>query len=142
MTRFFDSSAVVAAYAQQASTARARELLGTDGVAVSRLTQVETISALARLAREGRIPETDRDAAIAAFLTDYAGWYILELTPEVTALAKELLLRHPLRASDAIQLASALLVHSRDATALDAFVAFDRRLAAVARGERLTVMDG
>jgi hypothetical protein len=60
----------------------------------------------------------------------------------VTARARGLLVAHVLRASDAIQLASVLLVQSRLAGALDGFVAFDRRLVDAARRENLTVIDG
>jgi predicted nucleic acid-binding protein len=142
VSRYFDTSAIVAAYTRQKNTGRSRELLGEAGVAVSRLSEVETVSALARLARDLNVPDTERDAGIAAFLDDYASWYIVEVSPNVTARARELLVRHSLKASDAIQLASALLIDSRSAPRLDAFVVYDRRLAHAARAERLTVMDG
>jgi predicted nucleic acid-binding protein len=139
--RFFDASAIVAAYTNQANTARARELLASSDVAVSRLSQVETTSAFARLGRERRSEEERRDAAIAAFLDDLDGWYIVELTAEVAARARDLLVRHALRAADAIQLASALEIQTNGPVPLDAFVAYDRRLADAARRERLTVIE-
>lgn len=141
MTRFFDASAIVAAYARQLNTTRARALPGGRDVAVSRLSEVETVSALACLARERKLSDADRDVAISAFLKDVAGWYVVELTPDVTARARELLLRHPVRASDAVQLASALVIQSRDTGQLRAFVAYDERLASASRREHLTVID-
>lgn len=109
-------------------------------VAVSRLAEVEVVSALARLAREVSLPNARRDAGISAFLVDFVEWETIEVVPEVTAQARDLLLTHVLRASDAVQLASALMVQSRLAGALDGFVCFDRRLANAARREHLTVI--
>lgn len=139
MTRFFDASAIVTAYADEANTARTRALLSEGGVAVSRLTEVETVSAMARLWRESSISEASRDDAIAAFLADLAGWDLVEIVPEVTARARELIVRHPLRAADALQLASALVLQSHLGERLDGFVAFDKRLIEAARAERLEV---
>ena len=142
MIRFFDASAVVAAYAKQADSSRMRELLAREGAAVSRLAEVETVSALARLVREDAIAGADRDAAIASFLEDLGGWEIVEVTREVTARAREVILAHPLKASDAVQLASALVLQSRIGNPLDAFVTLDARLLDAARRERLTVPAG
>lgn len=139
MTRFFDSSAIVTAYGHQPNGARVRQLM--DGrVAVSRLAEVEVVSALARMAREISLPNARRDAGIAAFLVDFAEWETIEVAPEVTARARDLLVTYVLRASDAVQLASALIVQSRLAGALDGFVCFDRRLADAARREHLIVI--
>ncbi|MGH7627461.1 MAG: type II toxin-antitoxin system VapC family toxin [Gemmatimonadaceae bacterium] len=139
MTRFFDSSAIVTAYGHRPDGARVRQLMG-GRVAVSRLAEVEVVSALARLAREVSLPNARRDAGISAFLVDFVEWETIEVVPEVTAQARDLLLTHVLRASDAVQLASALMVQSRLAGALDGFVCFDRRLANAARREHLTVI--
>lgn len=140
VTCFFDSSAIVAAYSGQANSERARELLGSSAVVVSRLAEVETISALARLARERSTPDVRRDAVISAFLTDLETWNIVEVVEEVTSAARGILVRHPLRAADAVHLASALMAQSRLADGLDAFVAFDRQLLDAARREGLTVI--
>lgn len=140
MTRFFDSSAIVTAYGHQPNGARVRQLMH-GRVAVSRLAEVEVVSALARLAREISLSNTVRDAGISAFLEDFAEWETIELAPEVTAHARGLLVTYVLRASDAVQLASALMVQSRLAGALAGFVCFDRRLADAARREHLTVID-
>ncbi len=137
--RFFDASAVVAAYLDEADRTRARRLLGRRDVVVSRLTEVEAASAFSRLVRETVLTPARRDAATAVFLDDLAGWEIVEVTPEVTARARTLLVHHLLRAGDAIQLASALLVQERATQPLEEFVAFDRRLLDAARAEHLTV---
>jgi len=137
---FFDSSAIVAAYARQANGPPVRDML-RGHVGVSRLTEVEVVSALSRLAKEISLPDGIRDATILAFLADFSEWEVVEIVPEVTARARKLLLRHALRASDAIQLASALIVQARLAGALDSFVVCDRRLVQAARLENLTVIE-
>ncbi len=53
--------------------------------------------------------------------------------------ARALLVRHPLRAADAIQLASALLLR-RELNEPVTFAAYDDRLKAAARAEGLTVV--
>ena len=83
-----------------------------------------------------------RDSSIEAFISDLAHCIVVEITPNVTARARELPLRHALRASDALQLASALVVHERLPDGLEAFVTFDKRLAEAARAGRLIVIDG
>jgi hypothetical protein len=61
------------------------------------------------------------------------------MIPERTADARTLLLRHPLRAGDAVQLASCLYLQRQLAQPVP-FVAFDNRLAQAARAEGLTVI--
>jgi hypothetical protein len=65
-------------------------------------------SAIYRLVRERRLSARSRDRSVAACLTDFAAWHVVEITVDVTALARTLLHRHDLRAGDAIQLASAV----------------------------------
>jgi hypothetical protein len=142
VTRFFDASAIVGAYAQQANSAHIRRLLAAEHVAVSRLTEVEVVSAFARLARESAVSDDRRDDMTAAFLADLDGWVVVDMGTEVTARARRLLVHHALRAGDAIQLASALVLESRVAGALDAFVASDRRLLEAASREHLPVTEG
>lgn len=137
--RFFDASALVKRYVREPGSARVRRLLEEGGVAVARLSEVEVVSALARLAREGGITTAQRDRAAAAFVADLSSWMIVEVTPAVTNLAQELLLRHPLRSGDAIQLGSALMIQE-SVGALEAFVAQDVRLTQVAASEKIRVL--
>lgn len=130
----------MAAYAAQTESPLIRRLLGGD-VAVSRLAEVEVVSALARLTRDRAVSASIRDAAIAAFLKDLAAWEIVEVTREVTARAREALLVYRLRASDTVQLASALVLESRLGEPLETFVALDARLLEAARAERLRVAE-
>ncbi len=69
---------------------------------------------------------------------DLATWILIELTPELSADAQALLIRHSLRSGDAIQLASCLYLQ-REVGERISFAAFDDRLTAAARAEGLTL---
>ena len=116
-----------------------RRLLKADPAAASRLSEVEVASALVRRAREGAVTVRERDRALASLADDFATLIVVELTPEIAADARALLLRHRLRAGDAVQLASCLYLQREMSQALP-FVAFDDRLGEAARHEGLTVV--
>jgi predicted nucleic acid-binding protein len=115
-----------------------RRWLAGEPAAASRLSEGEIASARGRRAREGAFSVTERDRALASLADDFAALIVVELTPDVTGTARGLLLRHPLRSADAIQLASCLYLQ-RELGQPVAFVAFDDRLAAAARADGLTV---
>jgi predicted nucleic acid-binding protein len=109
---YLDTSAVVKRYAdelgsewiRQIATARPSYLLIS-----SRFLIVETVSALARRLREKLItPKVYRDS-LAAFEDDCQfEYHLIEVTAETVNVARDLVGRHPLRAYDAVHLASAL----------------------------------
>jgi predicted nucleic acid-binding protein len=107
----------------------------------SRVTMVEVWSALARRRREASISLEHHADALLAFREDCLKRYrFVEFEESVYELAGRLIDRHPLRAYDAVQLASAL-VASRALTgaglAPPAFLCADDRLLAVAQEEGL-----
>lgn len=67
-----------------------------------------------------------------------ASVYVVELVPAVVTKARGLLLRHPLRAGDAVQLASCIVVQQEIGEPIP-FVAFDDRLRSAAAAEGLAV---
>ena len=138
--RFFDASAVVKAYINEPDSAAVRRLFAKGSVVVSRLSEVEGVSAFNRLVRERRITSEQRDRASERFLADFAKWHAVEVTAGITSVAVRLLRHHSLRASDSVQLASALVVQSALGRPLLAFVVYDQRLADAARAEQLTVI--
>jgi predicted nucleic acid-binding protein len=137
--RFFDASALVKKYVRESDSARVRRLLRSGDVAVSRLSEVEVISALARLARDEAISQGQRDRAAVAFVSDLMAWHVVELTPEVGATARRLLMQHQLRAGDAVQLSAALVLQIGLEVPLEEFVAYDQRTLGVAAAEQLVV---
>ena len=134
-----DASALVKRYLREAGSDRVRHWLASGTPATSRLTEVEIASALMRRWREGSFGAAARDRALAALAADLEALTIVEVAPPVTGRARALLERHPLRAGDALQLASCLLL--RDSTGGGvAFAAFDDRLCQAARAEGLRLL--
>ncbi|MBC8446986.1 MAG: type II toxin-antitoxin system VapC family toxin [Chloroflexi bacterium] len=107
----------------------------------SRVTMVEVWSALARRRREISISSQDHADALAAFREDcLTRYHFVEFEMPVVELAGQLLDRHPLRAYDAVQLASALIVSQTLSEAgfpALTFLSADDRLLAIARAEEL-----
>jgi len=139
MTRYFDASALVKRYVREAGSSTVRRLLASGTPATSRLSEVEVASAVARRAREGSFAPSHRDRMLAALDRDLPALAVVEMIPDITAEARALILRHPLRAGDAIQLASCLYLQ-RELREPVPFVAFDERLLRAARAEGLTVV--
>lgn len=139
MTRYFDASALVKRYVREVGTTTVRRLLASGTTATSRLSEVEVSSAIVRRAREKAFTIEQRDRMLAALQRDVPALAIVELTPEITADARTLLLRHPLRAGDAVQLASCLYLQRQLAQPVP-LVAFDGRLVLAARLEGLSVI--
>jgi len=136
---FLDSSALVKRYIAETGSAWVRAL--TDPAAhnpliIARITWVEVLSALARRRREGSLTPDDVAKAIRAFRYDLDMQYqVAELTLTLAEAAGQLVTQHPLRAYDAVQLASALGVQARAPTLI--FLSADDRLIAVAQAAGL-----
>ena len=113
--------------------------LRTGRVATSRLSAIEVASALARREREGAFTTAERDRGLKRLNADFAAWILVEVTAELTTDAQMLLMRHPLRSSDALQLASCLYLQ-REIGERISFGAFDARLTTAARAEGLTLL--
>ena len=80
----------------------------------------------------------ERDRALAELAHDLEAITVVEVVSAVTSRARALLVRHSLRAGDALQLASCLVL--RDSLGSVDFAAFDNRLIEAARAERLQVL--
>lgn len=139
MIVFFDASALVKRYVEEEGSSRVRRLF-RETVAVSRLSAVEIASALARRTREGDLSARDRDRLLAALARDLEGLHVVELTAAVAEAATAHLARHPLRAGDAVQLASATLVRDRLRRPVQ-LLSFDDRLTRAGEAEGLTSGD-
>jgi len=148
-TLYFDSSALVKYYLVEIGTPWVRSILdarkGRDwehDVSTSILTIAEVVSAFTRRRRARQISATLYSAIISRFLRE--GRYRchpLGVDESVVNAATELLQRHPLRAYDAVQLATALrLDHLLRDNRLSpvTFVSADGVLCDAARAEGLT----
>ena len=136
--RYFDASALMKRYVREPGSVTVRRLLALGGAATSRLSEVEVASALARRVREGTVSAGERDRAVAALAVDVAAMLVVEVTADLAAQARTLLERYPLRASDALQLASCLYVQAQVGDQVP-LVAFDDRLIEAARREGIRV---
>jgi predicted nucleic acid-binding protein len=132
---FWDTSAVVPLLVNEPESARVTELARRDNnFVVWWATPVECASALARQEREGRLTSSDADAARELLAALRSAWIEILASSEVRERAETLLLRHALRAGDALQLAAAL-TWARGAPRSHAFACLDDRLRLAARGE-------
>jgi predicted nucleic acid-binding protein len=141
---FLDSSALVKRYVTETGSAWVRSLAVPEArnpLIIARITWVEVLSALARRQREGSLMPNDVAWAIQTFRYDLDMQYqVVELDPALAEAAGTLVTQHPLRAYDAVQLASALRVQSGfgqvQAPTL-IFLAADDRLIAIAQANGL-----
>ncbi len=133
--RFWDSSALVPLVVDQAATNLVMALFERDpAMFVWWGTEVECVSALARLEREraiDRIRAEDADGRLKA-LAD--AWREVEPSQIVRECAIRFLRVHALRAADALQLAAAFVAAELRPSSLE-MVTLDDRLADVARKE-------
>jgi hypothetical protein len=123
-------------YVREEATDSVRRLLDHELRATVRTSESEVASALARREREGCLSQAEMMGALAALRRDLGALLVVEVTAAVVATSVELLQRHPLRAGDALQLAAALELGRRLRLPL-LFVAFDQRLLAAAKAEKL-----
>ncbi len=138
MIRFLDSSVLVKRYVSEAGSERVRTLLrrvDAATVAVSRVTFVEACAGIQRAFRAGRLDPADRDRALDQLGADFQRLQVVEVRRGLVEATRALLLRWPLRAYDAVQLASGLRLRAAGA-AVDFWCA-DATLSAAARGEGL-----
>jgi uncharacterized protein len=144
VTVFVDSSALVKLYVNEPFDHVVRSIVRP--MVIAALARVEVPAAFWRKHRLGEI--TDLDAAVlsADFAADVAGvdlpiprFAAIVAGEEVLTGATDAVARHPLRAYDAVQLASAL-VAARVFDGLEGFVAFDRQLRAAAAAEGLSLV--
>lgn len=106
--RFWDTSAVVPLVVDEASTPSVRRWLREDrAMTVWALTRTEAFSALCRRHGEGTIDAGGLERARTKLSAFAPHWLEVEDLVEVRRQAERLLLDHPLRAADALQLASA-----------------------------------
>lgn len=98
-------------------------------------------AAIRRKQRLGELSDEDAGVLVEAFEWDWFGdgdvpgaFAIVQVTAEVLEAAVRALSAHPLRAYEAVQLASALAARAADLDLLD-FACFDEALTAAARAE-------
>lgn len=138
--KFWDASAIIPLCLEEPRTPVLRKIAERDNAVVAWwATPIECFSAFARLRREGIITRTGEDHARQVLVQLAAQWTEIQPSKEIRDRAGRLLLLHPLRAADSLQLAAALAWASDHATEHH-FVCLDQRLGEAARHEGLTLV--
>ena len=138
--RYWDASAVIPLFMEEAGTALVRSWLAEDGsMAVWALTRLEVVSAIERRARDCHLNASQRVWALDTCEKLLKTAHELSDVLAARSRALPLLGRYALRAADAAQLGAALLLAESDVSSLP-FVALDRRLAEAARREGFRVL--
>lgn len=139
--KFWDASALVPLLVAETTTRPLQALAARDpDMLVWWGTEVECVSALARLERESAL---DAKAARNAYgrLAQLAnGWHQLEPGENVRECAKRFLRVHSLRAADALQLAACFVAAEGRPATLE-LVTLDERLAEAARKEGFALVE-
>lgn len=138
--KFWDASAVIPLCIDEPHSKAVQEIALADGsLAAWWGTVVECRSAFARLRREGVLSTADEDDLWSLLEVLSSGWTEIEPSDEIRAIAGRLLLNHPLRAADSLQLAAALVWAGKSPKG-HRFVCLDQRLREAARKEGFKVL--
>ena len=143
---FLDTSALVKRYVPELGSNWIQSITvpaAGNFLPISQITWVEVRSAFARRQREGSLSVDEVDQLMGDFRTDFDNQYeVLEVDRTLIETAGELVMQHPLRAYDAVQLASALRVQSTLISVPETqlvFVSADNRLLDIAQSAGLAI---
>ncbi len=137
---FWDASAIIPLCIDEPHSNAVKGILKKNSsMAVWWGSVVECHSAFARLRRTGFLKDKDEDSVrhIVSILAD--AWTEIEPGEDIRNLASRLLLLHPLRAADSLQLAAALVWAGKTPRG-HSFVCLDSRLRTAARKEGFVLM--
>ncbi len=138
--RFWDSSAIIPLCVREAASENMkREMKKDEEVVVWWATRVECLSALARRRRQGRLSGEAERQAQAVLTALSTVWLEVEPGEIVRRRAERLLMVHPLRAADSLQLAAALIWVQESPQGLD-LVCLDQNLREAALREGFNVL--
>ena len=133
--RYWDSSALVPLLVEEKSTDECERWLRRDPqIATWWLSRVECASAFNRLNRGGDLKDADLRLALSDLETLSDSFVEILPVEAVRTVAVRLFRSHPLRAADALQLASAILAAGENRRELE-FVSYDVRLVEAADRE-------
>jgi predicted nucleic acid-binding protein len=124
---YFDASALVKRYVDETGRRDVLRLLRRHNVVTSAIVPVELRSALRRRISERTLDEERVPEVLKRVATERGFWTLVEVSSDVLAAAETLVATHPLRALDAIHVASAQLFAGRIAVPDLVFVSADAR---------------
>lgn len=138
MIVYWDTSALVKAYVQEAGSSEVLALLG-DGTALigsALITQVEMAAALEKAARFNKLAQRLIAASWQDFLGDWAAFTRIQVSEALIARASQVAFDFKLRGYDALHLAAAMAWQEALAEPVT-LATFDRELWLAARQARL-----
>ena len=141
--RFWDSSAIVPLLIAEPTTRAMRELRRQDlWILASFITPLEVTSAVWRRLHKDLLTVKERADAEIRFAEMSENWSEIAGPERIVEIALHLLTRYPLRAADAIQLASAIeaVDEAEEERSSLPFVTLDGDLATAARAEGFPVL--
>ena len=139
--RFWDGSAVVPLLVDEPTTAAVQGALEDDAtMLVWWATELECVSAIARLERQGDLASDGTVVALERLETLAGGWHEVQPVESVRRAARRALRVHSLRTADALQLAAATVGSEGQPSSL-AVVSLDDRLNDAARREGFAVVE-
>jgi len=138
--RFWDSSAIVPLCFRESASEAVRQIAKSDeDMVVWWVTRIECLSAMARHRRTG-VLSAEADLKARAILSVLAGqWSEVQPSEIVRERAERLLMVHPLRAADGLQLAAALVWAEESPKGLEV-VCLDQNLREAALKEGFTCL--
>lgn len=129
---YFDTSALIKRYVDELGRRDVLALLRTHQCVVSAVLPVEVRGALRRRVAEKSLDARRVPGILKRLMADRDYWMVIEVSGQVLATAESLAGAHPLRALDAIHVASARLFHDRTGTPTFTFVSADLQQTKVA----------
>lgn len=138
MWAYFDTSALVKRYVDEAGRREVLRLLRRYDVVTSAVVPVELRSALRRRVAEGTLDEERVPEILKRVAAERGFWAVIDVSSDVLAAAETLVAAHPLRALDAIHVASAQLFADRIEKPELMFVSADVRQTAAASAVGMT----
>lgn len=109
---YFDTSALVKCYVEEAGTDAALGLAARHAVVSSALAMVELVGALRRQEASRMLTRGQREAALLRLQVDRTHWTLLEVDAQVVARAEALTRAQPIKTLDAVHLASVLILQA------------------------------
>jgi uncharacterized protein len=138
LINYLDTSALAKRYLQEEGSSAVRALFRRGFIAVARITYAELLAAVARARHLGVITEAQRTSAFERIEEDFDDLTIIEIRPSLLRRVPELVVRHPLRGYDAVQLAAALAIREQGGSVR--FWSADEQLVAAAKAEGLKAL--
>jgi predicted nucleic acid-binding protein len=138
--RFWDASALVPTFIEESATPEVQSWQAADPlITIWIMTQVEVFSAIARRKREQPELAALWSRAIRDVNDMASRWTEIWDASATRLHAERIVMDHPLRAADALQLGAALVAADGDPQSLE-LVTLDRRLAQAARREGFPIL--